>query len=291
MSEFRGEIEKIHESRGAPRQNPGGDPDLAPGQLALQILGEDGIHFEDRQNERLAPQAAELLAFVHLSHRREVRRPAVLRALWPELDVRTARRRLSRLLWRCQQVLPYGVLTVRGESIAVDDRLYSDHQCAGATIDRILAGERRQDGELLVLHRRLLTDVVAEWTNEHRLHWDRRRTQALEKATETLLQHQQIRSALLHASYLSEWQPLNENAQQLLFHAFLADGAPGKALKSFHEYRRTLRRELGAEPSADFRELARTAELGLPNPSAGTAEWRRLKGSQIGLARFHKSRP
>ncbi|MFF5448112.1 BTAD domain-containing putative transcriptional regulator [Streptomyces sp. NPDC012888] len=253
-------------------ERPAGDWGARPGAVGagrprLNILGEDGIHFAGRQSERMAPRAAELLAFVHLSHRQEVRRPAVLRALWPEEEPRTARRRLSRLLWRCGHVLPPGLLTVDGESIALDRTLDSDHQGAQAAIDRILAGETPGEFDIRILHRRLLTDVTAEWTEEHRSYYDRRRTRALEKATEMLLRRNQAAPALLHAAFLSEWQPLNENARQLLFRALLMDGAPGRALEVFRAYQHTLRKELGAEPGAEFRDMARNAELGSRRPT------------------------
>ncbi|MCP3816822.1 bacterial transcriptional activator domain-containing protein [Streptomyces sp. A3M-1-3] len=232
--------------------------------IVLQMLGEDGIHFSGRQSERIAPQAAELIAFVLLSPRREVRRPAILGALWPSHDPRTARRRLSRLLWRCQQILPSDIPVVKGESISITDQLRSDYHAAEEVIDRIMRGVCPKDQELMPLHRRLLTDVTAEWTEDHRTHWDRRRTQALERVGEMCLTEGRARSAALHAGYLADWQPLNERAHQLLFQAALADGMPGRAIEIFRRYRRTLRRELGVEPSPSFIEHARAAERGRP---------------------------
>ncbi|MET9648513.1 bacterial transcriptional activator domain-containing protein [Streptomyces syringium] len=224
----------------------------------LCLLGEDGIHVEGHGDIRLSLSSAELLAYLALRDGHWARRPAIIRAMWPDAPEQQGRRLLSRLLWRTNSDLPERLIEAEGELVSLTDGLTSDWEQALVVIESIEETDALPVPERAALLRRpLMAEVSASWADEQRAHWDRQRFHALLRVGQMLLADGHVRQAADTASFLTSWDPLDEPSHELLVRSLIGMGATGRAAESLRALDKRLRRELGVEADPQLFALLR----------------------------------
>jgi DNA-binding SARP family transcriptional activator len=216
----------------------------------------------------LAGPSRAVLGYVFTHRDRAVPRAEVAAAVWADHDEEGARRCLSTALWRLKRCGGEALLRLVG----------SDALAAGAAplwLDVLwferrqapllhVAAERLSEAELMRLERAVrlvrgpyLAEVDAEWALVERQRLHALRNDALYHLTCACAARRQWSRALHWGRVLAHDEPLREDVQRVLMRAHADAGARARALDTYREFEQRLRRELGVEPMAETRELAR----------------------------------
>lgn len=235
------------------------------------------------KTQKVAALFAYLAFHLRQAHPREV----LIELLWPESDAPTLRNSLSVALSSLRnQFEPPGV--PQGTVLRADRFSISLNPAVVFTdvAEFELALKTAARAESSLERGRLLTAAVEQYRGPllPGLYddWIRAEQERLSglflDAVGALVRHLEetgeLHAALVHARRAVAVDPLREEAQAHLIRLLAADGQPGAALRQFQDYEGLLAGELGAEPSASLRDLARRIEAASGVPSVPLAPTR-----------------
>ncbi len=212
-----------------------------------------------------------LLAFLVLHSDAAQSREHLAFLLWPDSAEAQSRTNLRQLLHHLRRALPEGCYLLSADNHSVQWR--RDPTCTidadefGAAVTDAHSAAKRGDahGELQSLERAadlyqddLLPGLYDEWVHPVR---DRYRREAAQVLGRLAALHETLgdyRAAIRCVERLVAQDPLGETHHQFLIRLLAAIHDRAGALRAYHQCMRTLRRELGVEPSAATRELFET---------------------------------
>lgn len=202
-----------------------------------------------------------VLAFLCL-YDRPVQRVFVAGTLWPETPEDRAQANLRSALWRLRrsgiglvETSPFELSTPRSLSVDVRDATELARRLIDAAHTRtpVMAQDVAQARALLTND--LLADWYDDWIALERERFRQIRLHALEALSASLARAKWYAEAAEAALAAIAGEPLRESAQRMLISIHLAEGNQGEAVRQYELYRSLLRRELGAEPSAQMQVL------------------------------------
>ncbi|MEW6278022.1 MAG: response regulator [Candidatus Eremiobacterota bacterium] len=148
------------------------------------------------------------------------------------------------------------------------DTLYQqarDHRSRGR-IDRAVEDFRR----MVRLYRGpYLAGCYMDWASFPRDRAERQAVEGLTFLAETFAQRNLPAEAREYALRLLEIDSCHQTAHQIVMASYLSSGRPEEAVRHFEACRRTLRDELGVEPSVELLKLYQSAQLGLSGQAVG----------------------
>ncbi|WP_308013388.1 AfsR/SARP family transcriptional regulator [Streptomyces beigongshangae] len=191
--------------------------------------------------------------------------------LWPNVTTPRANANLRSSLWRAART-GHPIIDASSHELAISKDISVDLHKAVAHAHRLLDNSRPCDD---ILTMRTLADLSADllpewpendWILIEQEQYHQLRLYALEAMTERLTAAQRHGEAVAAGLTAVRTEPLRESAHRVLMEAHLAAGNRGAALRQYENCRRTLREELGLEPSASLRALlpARAEHDGRP---------------------------
>ncbi len=213
----------------------------------------------DDDRVALSSSAQRLLAFLALQDRPRTR-TYVARTLWPEATTPRANANLRSSLWRASRT-GHRVIDASVQEMALAGNIIVDIHDAVARAHRLLD---RSCGCDDILDRRtrddLSADLLPEWSdNEWVLleqeQFHQLRLYALEAMAKRLTTAGRHGEAVAAGLTAVRAEPLRESAHRVLIDAHLAAGNRAAAQHQYEQCRRTLREELGLEPSEALRHL------------------------------------
>lgn len=186
-------------------------------------------------------------------------RGAAAARLWPDVDPRNSAKRLRQLLWRIRQEAR-SMITVSTDSLRLTEDAIVDYRAAKTLAQDVLRTDPldlREVDPLIVrlLSTELLREVYDEEVLGERDRWDRLRLLALERLAKASLDFGDATSAIVLATLAAQVDELAEDPQRLLTEAHLRRGDTVSAYRSYLDYAKVLRRELGVEPGPSLQEL------------------------------------
>ena len=222
--------------------------------------------FELRSAGRVIPVTAgpqRLVTFLALNNRL-LPRGHVAGTLWPDVPADRANANLRASIWRmpltCRPVIDLSMRHIRlGHDVSVDLTR------AAALAQRLLDRSRRCDESDLgaaarsVLLTDLLPDCYDDWVLVECERFRQLRLHALEALCERLTEAGRHGEAIDVGLAAVRGEPLRESAHRALIRAHLAEGNYVEAGRQYEIYRRTVRDELGIEPSGGLRKLVLSA--------------------------------
>jgi len=239
------------------------DPDRDEAAI-LHLFG--GPYLTVCGQRREVPEGSKrLLVFVAL-RRARVERSCAAGTLWPIGGELRAAGNLRSALWRLRRA-GIDLIVADKWSLALSDQVVIDLRIMEEWAARLIGGTATRD-DLRVMHWHMdALDLLPGWYDD----W-------------ALMERERIRQRILHAlealsrnlAYQGRWaeaveaalaavtaEPLRESAQRTLIEVHLAEGNWIEGRRAFDAYRELLRRELGAEPSAELAGM-------VPAPRTGT---------------------
>jgi DNA-binding SARP family transcriptional activator len=249
-----------------------------PAQAAvLHLLGGPYITLCGQRKE--VPEGSKrLLVFVAL-RRARVERSCAAGTLWPIGGELRAAGNLRSALWRLRRA-GIDLIVADKWSLMLSDEVVVDLRIMEEWAARLIAGTATSD-DLGVMHWHmdaldLLPGWYDDWALMERERIRQRMLHALEALSRNLVHQGRWAEAVEAALTAVTAEPLRESAQRTLIEVHLAEGNWIEGRRAFDAYQDLLRRELGAEPSADLAALIpvpRTATGGFadrsrPRPAA-----------------------
>ncbi|WP_433727449.1 AfsR/SARP family transcriptional regulator [Actinoplanes sp. CA-051413] len=208
-----------------------------------------------RTGRKEVPEGSKrLLVFVAL-RRRRVERRCVAGALWPVGGDERASGNLRSALWRLRlagiDLIDADKWSLRlGDRVGVDVHAVSDW--ANRLIRHTAAGADLAMPAVLPEALDLLPGWYEEWALMERERIRQQALHALEALSRKLVQAGRYAEAVDAALMAVNVEPLRESAQRALIEVHLAERNWIEGRRAFEAYRQLVRRELGAEPSADL---------------------------------------
>jgi DNA-binding SARP family transcriptional activator len=209
-----------------------------------------------------ARKAHALLAYLALPAGRAHSRDALAALLWGEESQTHARHRLRQALMVLRRVLEpvQGTLRIEADSVWLDP---SGVDVDVAVFERLVeegkpealkeAGERYQGNLLEGIA--VQAPAFEEWLLGER---ERLRELAIETLAKLIVHHRSINAlepAIQSAVHLLALDPLQEAVHRVLMRLYAEAGRQGAAMRQYQLCRDIMRRELGAEPERETREL------------------------------------
>jgi DNA-binding SARP family transcriptional activator len=236
-----------------------------PAVPALSIEYATGVVRCRGRSVDLRPRERRLLMIVSCSNE-PVAMERLSRTLWPEADDHAARNALKTTLHRLRRGLgDAGLLATTARGIGLRDRPHTDLQqianalrlaeSSGSLSDEALQHVRKW---LEHLRRERPSDLLSwDWyesLERQMVEWAR--VLAVRLATEALAR-QSYAEALALARQAAAADPYDERPQEIAISALAALGDQASALRTYRDYRETLRTELDVEPPAQLEMLTR----------------------------------
>lgn len=256
----------------------------------LRLLAAPALLSGDEVVAALERKDAALLALLALDGPLQRARAAAL--LWPDADPQNARNNLRQRLFRLRRA-------VGGDIIEEDTALRlaaSVEHDLGSPALLIARDPASAAGELLGAFGYEDCDELADWVRSARERYRSIRRDAIADLAAREEAGGHVARALIFGERLFAEDPLSEQAHRLVMRLHYRRGDRSAALTAYARCRHTLERELGAEPSAETRELAQLIERSgeLPGATVRRApavisrppklvgrdrEWRALEGA------------
>jgi DNA-binding SARP family transcriptional activator len=280
-----------------------------PGALDVRLLGQlrlsvDGQTVDGPATARLQS----LFAYLLLHSDAPQSRAHLSFTFWPDASESNARNNLRQLLHQLRQALPdpdrhlradaNSVQWIPGPSFSLDvalfDRALAEAEAAGRAGDaarRRACLERAAD----LCHGPLLPSCYDDWIGPSREALARRCEDAVDALASLLEEQREYAGAIARVRHWLEHDPLDEEAHRRLMRLLALTGDRVAALQAYRQCAEALRRELGAEPTAETvrtYERIRGAEPGPPAQSGGreqTPEAPSLVGRQAEWARLREA--
>jgi DNA-binding SARP family transcriptional activator len=222
---------------------------------ALTLTGEFELVISGRLFT-IPHNAERVLAYLALVDR-PVSRTRIAGTLWQETSEPRAAKSLRTALWTLHRagadLVSTGDDRLRlHRNVVVDVAELTDlaktliHEPTAEALDKL---------PVLIEHVDLLPDWDEEWVIVDRERYRLLRLQALESASQALLERQRWGEALLAALAAVHSDPMRESARRLVIQVQLAQGNIAEALRDYQEFRCLLLEEFGVEPSAAMHKL------------------------------------
>jgi predicted ATPase/DNA-binding SARP family transcriptional activator len=273
----------------------------------IQLLGGLRLQQRDTTITRFKTQKiAGLLAYLAYHLRQAHPREVLIDLFWPESELEAGRGSLSVALSSLRNQLEppgtpaHAVLRADRFSISLNPQAVTtdvaDFEAAAKATGRAgSATERAQSLERAVdLYRgRLLPGMYEEWILPEETHLAGLFFDSVSALITHLEESGRSGEALRYARRAVSVDPLREEAHGHLMHLLAATGQPGAALRQYREMERLLDEEMGEEPSAPLRALARqiekdsgvSAPAAHPARSSGSPRTENLSGLTVGPGR------
>jgi DNA-binding SARP family transcriptional activator len=242
--------------------------------IQLTLLGPPAVAAGGPVTPPLGAKALALLAYLALEPR-EHTREELADLLWGESPEHEARASLRQVLKQVRAALGDAVRGDRREVALAGPiqcdvlrfrQLADEDPAAAAAMDipRFLSG-------FSVRH----APKFEEWLAETRADLLHRYTQVLSRLVGEAMGQWRWRDAMEVADRWLACDPYSDEAVRLAIEASYLSGDRGTALARFAEYRASLERETGCEPSRSLLELVRRveADMGPPTPRPVSSEW------------------
>lgn len=222
--------------------------------IQLRLLAVPALVLADGTLVALERKDAALLALLALEGATPRARAAAL--LWPDAEPQKARNNLRQRLFRLRRTAGGDVIE-EASALALAEGVEHDLAALAA---RMAADPSAAVGELLGSFGYEDCAEFEEWVaaSRERLRAQRRDAIAAAASREEAGGH--IAQALLYAERLVAEDPLSEQAHRLAMRLHYRRGDRAAALAAYARCRQVLARELGAQPSAETRELAQLVE-------------------------------
>jgi len=236
----------------------------------LALLGRFALRIDG--TTLVVPEAsAKALAAIALHHR-PIPRAVLAELLWPQRAPDRARANLRSVIWR----IPPGareLVRETGNCLELDSEVEVD---VDRVVDRCrnLAEASMDPGNWSAVHieavrwgfadEDLLVDLLPTWDDDwvlvDRARLRHLRLHALEALAELLVRSGRVGEAVDAAAAALRHEPLRESAAVALVSAHLASGNLVQAQRTFVEYRETLHREMGLEPTNRLTALVASSQ-------------------------------
>ncbi|MFI0447119.1 BTAD domain-containing putative transcriptional regulator [Actinomadura sp. 6N118] len=178
--------------------------------------------------------------------------------MWPDLESCSAAKRLRQLLWRVKRETGDRLLNAASGCVRLAETVSVDLRSAERRARGIVNGEicpSIDPAEWSFLGEELLSGWPDESVWEAQDRWNRLRLLALERLAERALQAGDFPAAIELASVAVSVDEFNEVPHRVIAAAYLERGDLASSWRVFTKFQQLLRREMGLEPSASFRDL------------------------------------
>jgi DNA-binding SARP family transcriptional activator len=204
--------------------------------------------------------AQRTVAFLAL-HDRPVQRLYVAGSLWSRSDEPHANASLRSVLWRLQRTgVPIVEASPTHLQLCPDTQV--DLRSATEVLRGALGGSNPPDLEIVqgvCALGELLPDWYEDWLAIEQEQYRQLRLNALDLVAEQLGQEERWAEAIQSGLAAVAAEPLRESAHRVTIMAHLGQGNVSEAIRQYRNYRRLLRRYIGADPSPDLERLMRGA--------------------------------
>jgi DNA-binding SARP family transcriptional activator/predicted ATPase len=280
---------------------------LARGALEVRLLGQFRLAVDGRRVEGLASgRLQSLLAYLLLHADVPQPRAQLSFAFWPDSSEPNARNNLRQLLHQLRQALPEADRYLRADassvrwasdsSLCLDVALFQGAVAEAEAAGRAGDAPRRRaclERALDVCQGALVPSCYDDWIGPERERLARLCEEASSSLVAVLEQEREYPAALARVRHWLQHDGVDEGAHRWLMRLLALAGDRAAALSAYRDCAAALRRELGAEPSAETvraYERIRDAEPGPPAPAGRRegappaaslvgrqAEWARLR--------------
>ena len=185
-----------------------------------------------------------------------MKRSTAARLLWPEGSTAQASNCLRGTICQVARALP-GLLITEPGRIGVAHDVDIDLRAVRGQLDGTVSVEGAAAASRIQLLSRgeLLPGWYDDWVLEAQDEWRVMRVEALQQLASHLLERGDTHGAVDAASSVMQLDPLDEEAQQLILRAQLAEGNRALALRGFAEFNSRFFGELGLPPSFSAGEI------------------------------------
>lgn len=226
--------------------------------LQVRLLGTFQL-FVAGKGVRVSASAQRLIALLLLRDQ-EVPRSTAARVLWPDAPGDRALANVRGALYRLNRLCPDAIET-DGTELRIAPFVISDLRHLRQLASRLLISVDPLSRRELhwAIQCDLSDDLLPEWDDEwlepERIRLRQTRLHCLERLSVALAENGWYGVAVDTALAAVYADPLRESAHEALIRAHLAEGNRGDALNHYRTYRRTIREELGLEPSDRLEQL------------------------------------
>lgn len=230
--------------------------------LRVTLLGGFSLQHDSGTAVALpGPRARALVAYLALQHGRVQPRDKLAALLWPDASHERARHNLRQLLLLVRQTLPVGTLQEPGEDVGLDpaglgvDALEFERLATAKTSPAALSEAVGLYGGDLLAGLGEQSTAFEEWLLAER---ERLRDLALHALARLLDHHLEIdadQGAIQIAGKLLALDAAHEPAHRALMRVHIRQGRRTAALRQYQLCVAALRRELGAEPETETKQL------------------------------------
>ncbi len=255
-------------------------------QLEVDLLG----RFEVRVSGRTAisgdwprRKALALLKLLALQPSRSMHREQTYDVLWPDLDPPAAANNLRQNLHHLRRALGdrdgSHVISITKDTISLSPAAALDIDAFQRAAHSALRQAGTSSYEVALAKYRgdlLPDDFFEDWTEPHRSQLRTLRNRLLLRAGRAYAEQGQHESSIARLEELLQAEPLQESAVRLLMRSYAKTGSRDRARRAYTAFSKTLRREVGASPATETRDLYEELGRGTvpdstPNP-VDTAE-------------------
>lgn len=236
-------------------------PATAEGAVRLELLGTFRLS-AGAGSIALTTPAQRLLAYLALSRRR-VLRVRVAATLWLDSSEERAFGSLRSALWRLRRA-GGELVEATSRDLCLAPNVVVDVREVVDSARRALDPAREPDANdaaAVVGAGELLPDWYDDWVVMEREWFRQLRLHALEGLCDRLTRSARYAEASEAGVAAVRDEPLRESAHRALIHMHLAEGNRAEAVRQYEFFARRLRRQLGAEPSAELYELVRARSV------------------------------
>lgn len=229
-----------------------------PGQAELGLLG--AFRLVVNGSPIATGSSAQRLLVNLACFGRQASRDRVAQTLWPDTPINRAHANLRATLYRLRRLCPDLVHSTKTDlRLAPDLRVDADVTRAVAlTLLSIPPGEDPAVLRLVPLTELtldLLPDWDEEWLLDHQFSYRRLRLDALDRFADLLIRQRRYGAAVQAALAVIQVDPLRETAHEALIKSYIGQGNRYDAISHYTSYRKSLRDELGLEPTTALDDL------------------------------------
>lgn len=231
---------------------------FCPDHADIQLLG--GFVLPGNAHAISSP-AQRVLALLAV-HERSLSRDLVAFTLWPDASEDHAAASLRTALWALRK-LPGDLVCTTSSGIALTMATTVDYRELTKVAHETEKAEQPIDPatRLRLYGCELLPGWYDDWLVIVREHWRAIRLDALDALARVAIADGQYLLAVEACLAAVSIEPLRETTRQLLIEAHLAEGNRAQAIKEYYSLRRSLRLELGVDPSPSLENLIALAGL------------------------------
>jgi DNA-binding SARP family transcriptional activator len=219
----------------------------------LQLLSAFEVRVDGRPLD-LKPGSQRLLAYLALAGK-AVGRAYTAFQLWPDKSEARAMANLRSAVWRLRQQ-PADLVDTTPTSVRLDPSVWVDARDGVRDLTVTIASSHRRGAPGVHGVDLLTTDLLPEWYDEwlvsERERLRHARLHLLEHWCRELIASGRTGDAIDLAFRAIAVEPLRESSHRLVLEAHIAEGNVAEAARHFDHFRRTLRRELGVDPSPEL---------------------------------------